>query len=214
MHKKNKLQSIESDDSETVAQPTVSIDYKSPIDTPSITQNITQPEALRRPKSPELYASDIKSINVKAEKTSVSLSSFLKKNALEYWITILVTSVSLLVVFTLKGAALSYFRGSAGLLLALWLPGYSLVKALFPPKTVQFERQSSSGWLLTASFSIVFSIIIVSLAGFALDFSPWGVNLESLTLNLFFLTIIFASIAMLRRYSLKKIVNKAEQYVK
>ncbi len=138
--------------------------------------------------------------------TSVSLNSS-KRYAFEYWITVLIASGSIIAVFTLQGAALSLFRNSVGLLLALWLPGYSLVKALFAPATLPFARQSSSGWLLTAAFSIVFSIIVVSLASFALDFSPWGINLQSLTLSLSSLTIFFATIAMLRWYRLKKIVN-------
>ena len=196
--KEIRLQSIEGDHPETISQQRVLIEPKIPVNMPSITQSIIQLEQEEKIKPNETNLTPQASLN---------LRSFLKKNSNDYWITVVLTLVSVITVFIFQDAAQSYLRYSMGLLLALCLPGYSLVRALFPPKTLQFEKQSSLDWLLTAAFSIVLSIVLVSVVGLVLDFSPWGLDLKSLTLSLSSLTFLFATVAMLRRYRTKKLVH-------
>ncbi len=144
---------------------------------------------------------------------NASLSSHLRTDAFGFWLTILAASISVTAILFLSDTNQTTLRGIAGLLLTLWLPGYSLVKALFPQRASHFQGLNSSNWLLTVAFSVVFSIIAVSLIGLILDFTPWGVHLSSLALGLFFLTIGFSVVSVLRSYEHKTPVAKAELHV-
>ena len=143
--------------------------------------------------------------NVNAVQAPLTLRCHLRKS-FEYRILLALTLASIITVYLFSDFEPTFLRYSFGLLLVLCLPGYSLVRALFPSRTLTFENKSSLDSLLTVAFSIVFSIIIVSLVGLALDFTPWGLRLNSLTLSLSLLTIFFAIVAMLRTYKIKKLL--------
>jgi uncharacterized membrane protein len=140
------------------------------------------------------------------EETNLTLQAFLNfraylKTSYKYWLMVGLTLASVIAVYVTQEIALqSFLRYSVGLLLVLVLPGYSLVKALFPAETLSIGKQSGLNRLLTMAFSIVFSIVVVSIVGLILDFTPWGVGVNSLTLSLSSLTVFFATIAMLRDY--------------
>jgi uncharacterized membrane protein len=88
---------------------------------------------------------------------------------------------------------LRYFFGS---ILILWLPGYSLIKALFPAKM-------SSGRIEATVLMILMSLVLVSVVGFLLNYSPWGINIISVTLSLSSLTIMLLTIGTIREYCAK-----------
>jgi uncharacterized membrane protein len=66
-------------------------------------------------------------------------------------------------------------------------------------------KQGHMGWLFTAAFSVVLSIVVVSTVAFALDLTPFGVTLTSLNLSLFCLTLLFGSVGFYRRYCVAKL---------
>jgi len=132
------------------------------------------------------------------EKPNQSFQSFLKNNSSNYLATIALATASMTAVFLLQDNLL---RALSGLLLTIVLPGYALMKVVFPPKTVEFEKQSGTGWLFMGSFSVVMSIVVVSMVTFALDLTPFGITVMSLNLSLFSFTLIFGALALWRRYS-------------
>ncbi len=127
--------------------------------------------------------------------------AFLKTDSASYIATIILTFASVTAIFLFQNEDL--LRNLSGLLLTLGLPGYALLKALFPPKTLRFERQGHLGWLLTGVLSVVLSMIVVALVGFTLDLTPIGITLTSLNLSLFSLTLFFSTIGLWRRYNAK-----------
>lgn len=82
-----------------------------------------------------------------------------------------------------------------GLPLVLFLPGYTLIAALFPGKKDldPIER-------IALSFGL--SIAIVPLIGLVLNFTPWGIRLVPILISLTFFILVMTFIAHLRRLKL------------
>ena len=84
-----------------------------------------------------------------------------------------------------------------GLLLVLFLPGYSLIAALFPGKDDLdgIER-------IALSFGL--SIAVVPLLGLALNYTPFGIRLVPILVVLSVFTVSLAVIAGVRRQGLSE----------
>ena len=82
-----------------------------------------------------------------------------------------------------------------GLLLVLFLPGYSLIAALFPGKDDLdgIER-------IALSFGL--SIAVVPLLGLALNYTPYGIRLVPILVVLSVFTVLLAVVACVRRRGL------------
>ncbi len=83
-------------------------------------------------------------------------------------------------------------RTVLGLLLVLFLPGYSLIAALFPKKDDldSIER-------LALSFGL--SIAITPLIGLVLNYTPYGIRLDPILVSLSSLTVLLCIVAFIRR---------------
>lgn len=82
-----------------------------------------------------------------------------------------------------------------GLPLVLFLPGYTLIAALFPR-----EEPLSGVDRLALSFGL--SIAIVALIGLGLNYTPWGIRLLPVLLSLVLFNVAMALVACLRRLNL------------
>jgi uncharacterized membrane protein len=82
-----------------------------------------------------------------------------------------------------------------GLPFVLFFPGYALVAALFP------KREGISG-IERVALSLGVSIAIVPLIGLALNYTPWGIGLESLLYSIASFIFIFSIVAWVRRKGL------------
>ena len=90
-----------------------------------------------------------------------------------------------------------------GLLLVLFLPGYSLVAALFP-------RRDDLDGIERIALSFGLSIAVVPLIGLALNYTPYGIRLVPLLAGLSVFTILLALAAGVRR---RGVVSEAERFV-
>ena len=79
-----------------------------------------------------------------------------------------------------------------GLLLVLFLPGYSLVAALFP-------RRDDLDGIERIALSFGLSIAVVPLIGLALNYTPFGIRLVPVLLGLSLFTVLLAVVAGVRR---------------
>lgn len=95
-------------------------------------------------------------------------------------------------------------RIALGLPFLLFIPGYLLIFILFPRKK---EYNSIQG-LERIGLSLGFSIALVSLVGLLLNYTLWGIRLESILFALFLLTEILGVIAIYRW----KITNRDERF--
>jgi len=117
-----------------------------------------------------------------------------------YWylvIVVLVITTTIIIIANLEntpiiGNIIKYVRYLFGSIFVLFLPGYSLIKVLFPQKEIDdLER---------AALSIGMSLAIVAINALVLNFLPWGISTTPLTLSLLGLTLTFSTIAIMREY--------------
>ena len=123
------------------------------------------------------------------------IGHLLSRGAAWYWITIVLSLAAAIDAFVVPGGAypIVYIRYILGTGFVLFLPGYSLVRALFSSKLEIdiIER---------AAFSIGLSIVLVPLVVLILSFSPLGIGFAPIILSLLPLTIAFATIAVIREH--------------
>jgi uncharacterized membrane protein len=98
-------------------------------------------------------------------------------------------------LFTLTPLSALPVRIPLGLLMVLFIPGYTLIAALFPKKAdlEGIER-------MALSFGL--SIAVVPLIGLGLNYMPWGIRLTPVVISLAAFTTIMAAAAYWRRMSL------------
>jgi len=86
-------------------------------------------------------------------------------------------------------------REILGLPLVLFLPGYSLIAALFPAK-------SDLDGIERTALSFGLSIAVVPLLGLGLNYTPWGIRLLPVLICLSVFTLLMCGITYLRRTQL------------
>lgn len=142
-----------------------------------------------------LYLQETEKIHLKPDQTLTpeKPTNYLRSSqAYWYWITIILTLTTALLVFTIPENAfpLVYARYILGSIFVLWLPGYTLIKALFPEKELDsIER---------AALSIGMSLALVPIIGLLLNYTPWGIRLTPITISLLAVTFTFATAAIIR----------------
>lgn len=116
----------------------------------------------------------------------------LSTKAVWYWVTIAMTFITTVLVFTVPENAypIVYARYFLGSFFVLFLPGFALIKALFPTK--ELEKTERIG------LSIGMSIALVPLIGLLLNYTPWGLRITPITLSLLTLTTTLATIGIIR----------------
>ena len=126
-------------------------------------------------------------------------SSYLKKGAYDFWITIVLTVACAIIILAgqngLSDSPLRYLLGS---LLTLVLPGYNLLKILFPSR-IQLPSEEMD-FVLRIILSVVFSIGIVSFVSLLYDYTSIGVRLDALVLSLSELTVLLAMAGLWRGF--------------
>jgi hypothetical protein len=137
---------------------------------------------------------------------SPAMTTYLKPwPALWYWATIAIAAITVAVVFTVPEdfQPWSYLRNALGIIFVLWLPGYAVVKALFPVRLPIETSTENLDIIERIALSIGMSIAIVPIIGLILYYTPWGINLTPIVLSLFALTLIFATVAIAREHQTK-----------
>jgi hypothetical protein len=122
-----------------------------------------------------------------------SLKSYLSSShSYWYWTTITLVLATTITAFTIPENAIPivYARYLLGFIFVLFLPGYSLIKVLFPEKEIdKIER---------TALSMGTSLAIAPITVLILNYTPWGITTTTITLSLLALTTIFATAAIAR----------------
>ena len=115
-----------------------------------------------------------------------------------FWIVVALSIASSVSVFIISDGAypLAYLRYVFGSVLVLFLPGFCLIKALFPQKTFdEIER---------VMLSVGLSLVVVPLLGLFLNYTAWGITVFSLIVSLVPFALVSASVGILREYRAQK----------
>ncbi|MGC9516130.1 MAG: DUF1616 domain-containing protein [Methanomicrobiales archaeon] len=105
---------------------------------------------------------------------------------------ILLLTVLTVVFVTVPVLNQTVVRTILGLLFILFIPGYSLIAALFPKK-------SDLDGIERFALSFGLSIAITPLIGLILNYTPWGIRLDPILIALTILTLSLIIIASIRR---------------
>jgi len=124
-----------------------------------------------------------------------------------YWITIFTATVTAIVVFMIPEGFYpwAYIRHVLGAIFVLWLPGYTFIKALFPSEPNREKSKESLDYIERIALSLGMSLSLVPIIGLLLNYSPWGIRLTPIVLSLLFVTLVFATVALMREYHKAKI---------
>lgn len=161
-----------------------------------VTPEIEETEhKIKEKKSREPAPSRIERTTLKEIKETRKPSKKIKRPYSDLLIMIICTLLCLVFVL-LPPLNKTFLRTLLGLLLVLFLPGYTLIAALFPKKTDLdgVER-------LALSFGL--SIAVTPLIGLILNYTPWGIRLEPILISLSGFTLILCLVAFLRRRRLE-----------
>jgi len=155
-----------------------------------------------------LYLQEKEKLRLKPNQAQIpqKLTAYLTSNhAYWYWITIILASITVVVVFLIPENAfpLVYARYVLGTIFILWLPGYTFIKALFPEKSNFKKSEKSLDTIERVALSLGMSIALVPMVGLLLNYTPWGIQLTPVTLSLLALTLVFATTAIIREYYTK-----------
>jgi hypothetical protein len=128
------------------------------------------------------------------------------KSTLWYWATIAIAAITVAVVFTVPEDLYpwSYLRNALGIIFVLWLPGYAVIKALFPTQVPIKTSTQNLDTIERIALSIGMSIAIVPIIGLILYYTPLGIGLTPIVLSLFALTLISATAAVIRTRQINK----------
>jgi uncharacterized membrane protein len=80
----------------------------------------------------------------------------------------------------------------------LILPGFAFIKALVPTTVPLKTGSENLDNVERIALGFGMNLVLVPIIGLVLNYTPWGVRLTPITLSLFALTIVFATIALLR----------------
>lgn len=114
-----------------------------------------------------------------------------------FWAVMAASAVATLMVFTVTGGGdpLMYARYALGSFFVLFLPGFSLVKALFPTDEI--------GGIERVALSIGMSLALVPMVGLLLNYTPWGIRAAPVALGLLALVAVLSFIGLAREHSKK-----------
>jgi hypothetical protein len=136
-----------------------------------------------------------------------TLAAYLRSSqAAWYWITVILTAATVLLVFTVPEDTypLAYSRNILGIIFVLWLPGYAFIKALFPKQPPIKTSDKSLDTIERIALGIGMSLALVPIVGLLLNYTPWGIRLTPIILSLTALTLTFATAAIIREHQTTK----------
>ncbi|CAJ37111.1 conserved hypothetical protein [Methanocella arvoryzae MRE50] len=101
-------------------------------------------------------------------------------------------AIILLVFIYVPFLSHNVIRFALGLVMVLFLPGYAFIAALYPGK-------EDLGNLERAVLSVGLSIILVPFTGYILNYTIWGITLNSILLSVTALLLVCLLVAFVRR---------------
>jgi uncharacterized membrane protein len=136
---------------------------------------------------------------------SVNLRDYLLCNdTLWYWTMVSVGVIAISLVFLIsESSPLFYARNVLGLIFVLFLPGYALIRVLFPIN-VPMVKTRQLQTIERVALSIGNSIVLVTIVGLFNYYAPWGLDLFVIDFILLILTLLFSTAALFREYQAKK----------
>ncbi|MGD0804218.1 MAG: DUF1616 domain-containing protein [Candidatus Bathyarchaeia archaeon] len=114
--------------------------------------------------------------------------------SLSYWLLLVFMAFQAYVIWWMPQVyPLTYLRIIVAVVFLLYIPGYTLIEALYP-------KAKELGRLERLGLSVGLSLALVPLVGLMLNYTPWGIRLESSLIGLSLLTAMLGLVAVYRKY--------------
>lgn len=124
------------------------------------------------------------------------ITYFISRYNLGFALATLLTALCVILVYVPDPPqTLATLRVIVGSIFVLFLPGYSLIEALYP-------RGDELSPLERLALSIGLSLALVTIVGLILNYTPWGISLNPIMVSLSLLTLSLLFIASARKYGL------------
>jgi hypothetical protein len=125
-----------------------------------------------------------------------------------YWLILFLSILTAFLVFAIPENLVPqiYARSFLGIVFVLYLPGYTSIKALYPISVPLKTQSIILDTIERIALSIGLSLAITPIVGLILYYTPFGLNLTPVTLSLLLLTLILATIAILREYQARRLL--------
>lgn len=122
--------------------------------------------------------------------------------SLWFWTTLVITALTLVAIaLTPLFNPVVYIRYVLGTMFVLFIPGYTLIEALYP-------EEKTLTPLERLALSIGLSLAVTPLIGLILNYTPWGIRLEPILASLTLFTIAMLFLAAWRKHGLIKARQK------
>jgi hypothetical protein len=127
-----------------------------------------------------------------------------------YWVTIVLSLLAFIVFFTVNESFVPviYLRNILGLVFVLYLPGYALVKTLYPLNVPLKTRSITLDSIERIVLSLGLSIVVTTLSGLLLYYTPLGLNFEPVSIWILIFTLLFSNWGISREYEDRKALRK------
>ncbi|MFC7019224.1 MULTISPECIES: DUF1616 domain-containing protein [Haloarcula] len=130
----------------------------------------------------------------------------LRRVPVDIAVVIVLIALTALVV-TLSHPATNLLRIALGVSVLLFVPGYTLIAAIFPESELRSSDTPREGTVEVSPLerlvlSIATSLALILFTGLLLNFSPWGIRLHPVVIGLTVLTLLLSCIATFRRFRL------------
>ena len=154
----------------------------------------------------ELQSQGIITLEEQPVSLPLNFGSYLTTSqAIWYWatITIAILAVAIVLVIPVNVYPLSYIRTVFGTLFILWLPGYATTKMLFPKHMPIKTSSENFESIERIALSLGMSFALVPIVGLILNYTPFGLTLNPIVFSLLFVTITFATVAIVQEHKIK-----------
>jgi Protein of unknown function (DUF1616) len=142
-----------------------------------------------------------KKVAVEERRPYSSLASYAwSPLSLWFWASVAAVAASLALITVTSGAVL-YLRYVFGSALVLFIPGYSLIEALYPKRELDE--------LTRVALSIGLSLALVPLTGLVLNYTPFGIRLLPVAVSIAGMSIVFLLLALVRKHAYYKLAKGA-----
>jgi hypothetical protein len=134
-------------------------------------------------------------LSLEDAKTSPDKPYLSSSRATWYWATMVVGIATVASVFAIpeNDYPLVLMRYLLGSVFMMFLPGYSVLRSLFPERmTVSGQGREVEG-AERIVLAIVMSMALVPMVGLLLNYTPFGLSTNSITMSLLTLTLTFAT---------------------
>lgn len=131
------------------------------------------------------------------------------KKSYWYWIVIALAVAAAISVFAIPETAFPavYLRNVLSLVFVLFLPGYAIMKALFPSILPIKMSNENLDNIERIALSVGTSVVLVPILGLIIYYTPLGLQIAPITLSMLALTVTTATVAVFREFQISIAIN-------